>query len=99
MVTIGTHGISPVRIRSFENFSASFFSDIHSWTINDLNNHLQYATDLSKKFDDYNDMSAELIDYYNVLVAYGAGDVDTIINAYTEYKNLRNMDCDNKGVE
>lgn len=99
MVTIGTHGVSPVRIRSFEKFSASFFSDIHSWNINDLNKHLHYATDLSKKFDDYNDMSAELIDYYHILIMYAAGYIDSIINAYTEYKLLRSLDCDNERNE
>lgn len=94
MITIGTYDTSPVRIKSFEKFSPTFFSDIHSWNINDLNKHLQNATDLSKKFDDYNDMCAELIDYYRVLVMYSACDIDSIINAYTKYKNLRMLYCD-----
>lgn len=99
MITIGTHGVSPVRIKSFEKFSATFFSDIHSWTINDLNKHLQHITDMSKNFDDYNDMCAELIDYYHILIMYAACDIDSIINAYNEYRNLRSLDCDNKGVD
>lgn len=96
MLTIGTHGDSPVRIRSFEKFSVSFFSDIHSWTINDLNKHLQAASDMSKKFNDYNDICAELIDYYHTLIEYAAGDVDTIKNAYNKYKEYRELDCDNE---
>jgi len=94
MVTIGTHNETPVRIKSLEKFSAKFYSDIHSLTITDLHDTIERTKDLEKRFDSYNDMCAEMFDYYHVLVVYSAGDIDSIINAYTEYKNLRLLDCD-----
>lgn len=94
MKTIGTHNGIPVRIKSFEKFSTKFYTDIHSLTINDLHDSIERTKDLEKRFDGYNDMCAEMFDYYHVLVVYSACDIDSIKNAYIEYKNLRTLDCD-----